>query len=306
MRSNWIQKALMFFSKNWPLLAIGLLVFTISYRPAQRFQNITESQSRPSSAFAENLESFSASLSDSPAVEEVQQKVAATPASLTLMDSATADTRPRMLIKNGSMNGFVDSLETAKEKIKQLTLKSKALIESENQREEYNGLVLSLTLKVPAENFQTLFDDLLKVASKITQQNIQVDDIFKQYTDIQERLKNKITLREKFRELTKKANKISDILSIEQELSRVSEDIDSTTRILKQYERDVATSTINLQWTEPREPQNPSAPLSFAKKIAMSFKDGFDGLTNTFLGIISLWPYLLIALALFFYWKRKK
>ena len=85
-----------------------------------------------------------------------------------------------MLVRNGHISAYVDSLEKSKQQVVELLKTQTANIESENQSDEYNNTVLRLTIKVPAEKFQALFDSLLKVSEKIRSHSVNVDDVLKQ------------------------------------------------------------------------------------------------------------------------------
>ncbi|MBY0385446.1 DUF4349 domain-containing protein, partial [bacterium] len=192
-----------------------------------------------------------------------------------------------------------------KNKLSEILKTHSVRVDNESQRDEYNSTVLNMTLKVPAEKFQALFDDLLKISEKIRNHSINVDDVIKQYTDVKSRLENKMELQKRFRALAQKAVKVSDILEIERELARISEEIDSSTQIMKQYENDVRLSTITLDLTEPKaEVEKGPAPFGFVKKVGLAFLFGWELILNTILDIISWWPlWILIGLA-YLWWRR--
>lgn len=228
-----------------------------------------------------------------------------TPSLIDLLSPVAHAQQSAMLIRNGYINAYVDSLAKTKTKLSEILKAHTVRIDNESQRDEYNSTVLNMTLKVPAEKFQALFDDILKISEKIRNHSVNVDDVIKQYTDVKSRLENKIELQKRFRALAQKAVKVSDILEIERELARISEEIDSSTQIMKQYENDVRLSTITLDLTEPKaETEKGPAPFGFFKKVGLALQFGWELILNTILDIISWWPlWILIGLA-YLWWQR--
>lgn len=211
-----------------------------------------------------------------------------------------------MLVRNGHISAYVDSLSNSKQKVAELLKSHTAHIENENQSDEYSSTVLRLTIKVPAEKFQTLFDGIVKISEKIRSHSVNVDDVLKQYTDIQSRLQNKKELQNRLRALVQKAVKISDILEIERELARVSEDIDASVKIMKQYENDARMSTINLDFSEPKSQTSGPEPLGLIKKIGLALHSGWEMVIESLLEFISWWPLWLLCTAGYFWYRRRK
>ena len=102
-----------------------------------------------------------------------------------------------------------------------------------------------------------------------------------------------------------KAVKISDILEIERELARVSEDIDSSTKIMKQYENDARLSTISLDFSEPKTQITGPAPLNLVKKLGLALLSGWNMVIDTLLEFVSWWP-LWLVLAIGYLWYRRR
>ena len=210
-----------------------------------------------------------------------------------------------MLVRNGHISVYVDSLSTSKQKIGELLKAHAAQIESENQSDEYNNTVLRLTIKVPVEKFQTLFDEILKISEKIRNHSVNVEDVLKQYTDIKSRLENKKELQNRLRILVQKAVKITDILEIERELARVSEEIDSSTKIMKQFENDARLSTISVDFSEPKTQISGPTPLGFIKKLGLALLSGWEMVIDSLLEFVSWWP-LWLAMGVGYLWYRRR
>ena len=91
---------------------------------------------------------------------------------------------------------------------------------------------------------QTL-ENLSKIG-EVTHERKSSRDVTDEVVDIEARLKNLIELRDRFRQLLIKAEKVEEILSIERELSRVQTEIDSIESRKKMLIGNVALSKIDI------------------------------------------------------------
>ena len=104
----------------------------------------------------------------------------------------------------------------------------------------------SLTLRIPARRFKTAVSSL-EMLGTVTSRSIEGDDVTEQYIDVDSRLRNKVVLRERLKQLLEKATAIKDILAIETELNRVQADIDSMEGRIKSLKGQVDFATVTLR-----------------------------------------------------------
>ena len=105
----------------------------------------------------------------------------------------------------------------------------------------------SLKLRIPAAAFTVAVGSVESLGS-ITSRYLENEDVTEQYVDIDARLKNRIVLRDRLRELLDKATEVKDILAIETELNRVQGDIDSMEARLKSLKGQVDFATLDLSF----------------------------------------------------------
>ena len=92
------------------------------------------------------------------------------------------------------------------------------------------------------------------------------------------------------------AKKISEILEIESKIGEVRVEIESTESKLKTLNDKVAYSTIALPCYQPVAQTVHDAPvLSFAGRLADSFYTGWSLLTSLLIGMVAIWPFLLLG-----------
>jgi hypothetical protein len=124
------------------------------------------------------------------------------------------------------------------------------LTKAEAIGEKYKGWVqqstsTSLTLRVPAEQFEATMADL-EALGDVNFRNVVGTDVTEQFYDTQIRLKNAEVLRDRYIELLRQARTVEDSLAIERELARVTQDIELLKGKLRFLGNQIAFSTINL------------------------------------------------------------
>ena len=100
-------------------------------------------------------------------------------------------------------------------------------------------------VRIPNKNLKSAvgsFEELGTVTSK----RISSEDVTEKYIDIEARLKNKIALRDRLRQLLEKATEVKDILAIEAELNKVQSDIDAMEGKIKSLKGQVDFATVDL------------------------------------------------------------
>lgn len=115
-------------------------------------------------------------------------------------------------------------------------------VESRSDGEDHQA---TLRLRVPVKSFQATVGALDSLGD-VTERDIHSDDVTERYIDVDARLKNKIALRDRLKQLLDKAQDVKDILAIEAELNRVQSDIDSMEGRIKALKGQADMATIEL------------------------------------------------------------
>lgn len=89
----------------------------------------------------------------------------------------------------------------------------------------------------------------LATVGKITSRQISVEDVTDEWIDLQAKIKNLRSLRDRLRRLLDRANNVKEVLAVEKELNRVQSELDSLEGRMKAMQRNVSYSkiTINLR-----------------------------------------------------------
>ena len=161
---------------------------------------------------------------------------------------------------------------------------------------------LQASLRIPAPALATAINDLRSLG-RVERESQSGEDVTRQHTDLIARLKNSRDTEQRLRDiLQRRTGKLSDVLEVEQEISRIRGEIEEMESEQKALEHRVDFASVELQLTEEYKAQlNPPAP-SVATRIHNAFVVGYQNASETVLGILLFFaedvPTLLIWLAI--------
>lgn len=132
-----------------------------------------------------------------------------------------------------------------------------------SQKSEQGEMRATLTLKIPAKSFKKAMTGLERLGT-VNRREVEGEDVTEQYIDVAARLKNKIALRDRLKQLLDKAVTVKDILTIETELNRVQSDIDSMEGRIKSIRGQVEYATVSLSlYQKEVRPRRILGPLGY-------------------------------------------
>ena len=212
----------------------------------------------------------------------------------------TNDTASRMVIKSGSLSMVVkDVAKTAKD-ILEYTKEKKGWVVSSTIGEQELVPYGQITIRVPAEKFDEAMEYAHGLAEKVKYENTAGEDITEQYTDLKSRLRNLEAAEEELLNIMKRSGKIDDILAVQQELTRVREQIELLKGQMQYLDQSVrmAAITVNLALSEdllPIPPAEKWQPVYVLKQAWSSLHNALRGISYF---IIWLLVYAIIWLPL--------
>lgn len=109
----------------------------------------------------------------------------------------------------------------------------------------------TITVRVPAEQLSTALDQIRKLtddpSKDVLAENISGQDVTKEYTDLNSRLKNLQDAETQLRALMTDAAKTEDVLAVYRELTSVTEQIELIKGQMQYYEEAAAMSAVSLR-----------------------------------------------------------
>ena len=163
------------------------------------------------------------------------------------------------------------------------------------------------TIRVVPAHFQALLSGLSGLGI-IEEKKLSTDDVTAEHADVAARLQAKRAVERQYTTLLTKAQKIKDILDIEEKLGEVREEIEATESRLKALNDEVAYATITLTLYQPLPQAVPDAPVvSLGSRLVEAFYDGWQLFISLLLGVVNLWPIALLAAGVgWWLWRRRK
>lgn len=193
----------------------------------------------------------------------------------------------KKLIKNGSISFRTSNLAKTKSFVIDAVNKLGGYISNENTSAEGKRNTISLTVRIPSNNFESLLQAIESENSKIDSKNVYVEDVTQDFIDIEARLSTKKELEQKYIGLLQNAKTVSDILEIEKQMGELRSDIESYEGRLRYLSKQVNHSTLNITFYDHN--QN----FGFAGKFENGLKSGWTNMLWVIVALANLWAILL-------------
>ncbi|WP_370088189.1 DUF4349 domain-containing protein [Ekhidna sp.] len=202
----------------------------------------------------------------------------------------------KKVIKTGGLSYRVESTKEEYQRLSSLLNQYEAYISSENENKGYDRINYNVSIKVPPQNFDALIKAVTE-GKKLDNRWVNTDDVTNQYYDLQSRIENKKKLEERYQEILKQANKISDILEVERNLNQVRSEIESLQGQFKLLNHQVNYSTLDISFYEliPYELDQEQRP-GFGTRVINSLSAGWQGFQTFLVYLLALWPFGLLGL----------
>lgn len=167
-------------------------------------------------------------------------------------------------------------------------------ISSEQQAQNEFRIENTLTVKVPVHRFDQAVALLLEAAEKVHQKRITSEDVTTEYVDGRSRLEAKRQVRLRYLDLLKQARNMEEVLTVQKEINAVQEDLETVAGRMEYLGQSAAMSTIHLTFYQVLHPSAPVQEGGFFQEVAAAFTNGFYWLGQLLIGLVSIWPLLLL------------
>lgn len=216
-----------------------------------------------------------------------------------------ADEISKKLIRNGSISFRTSNLDKTRDFINETIIQLNGYISSENTSTEDKRNTITLTVRVPANNFDSLLDAISSRHPKVDYQNIYVEDVTQDFIDIEARLSTKKELEQRYMELLKNAKSVSEILEIEKQIGELRSEIESYEGRLRYLSKQVNYSTLRITFYDHN--QN----FGFSGRFENGLKSGWTNMLWLIVALANLWAIILFIViiwlaATIIYRRRRK
>ena len=193
------------------------------------------------------------------------------------------------LIRTAELSLKVDSVRQALAAAGSLAVAGGGFVADTRITQNASGKETAIvSLRIPSEHFDETLAQIRPLGI-VGREVVHTEDVTKAYTDLDIRLTVKEATAARLRQvLASQTGKLADVLEVERELGRVTEEIESLKGERRYYDERIAYSTVTLTLVEPG-----ALPASGAgAPIAEAFSNAIDVLSTSVAWLI----YLLVSL----------
>lgn len=225
-------------------------------------------------------------------------------------DTAAGELIEKKVIKTGSLTMEVDEVEDTSSQIVGIAKSNEGFVQSSNVWTDTKGDQSgSITIKVPADRFESVFDQLKTLAVNIEREDISGQDVTEQYVDLQAQLKNYRAEEDQYLGILDKADSVDDILKVTKQLSYVRGNIERVEGRLKYLESVTDFSTITIYLSQEVKVEIPTSkwrPLNNLKTAFSYWVKALQGILDTLVWIVIFFGPVIVVLWLIIWGIRKK
>lgn len=225
-----------------------------------------------------------------------------TPATLRSMPKSN-----RKIIWRANLVFEVPNIDSSYQNVARKVKELGGYISNLNQQGNEYRMNHTLQIRVGAENFDKLVEELKSEAIVIEKLQVNSQDVSEEYVDLNARLKTKKEARTRYMDiLKKKTGSVKDVIEAEDAIRRITEEIESKEGRLRYLNDRIKLSSISLVLYQKLTTEDiPEVEeITFGDRLLSSLELGWKFILGVLLFFITIWPAVLILLALLI-WKRK-
>lgn len=226
------------------------------------------------------------------------QEISAATATGSIADQ-DVDVQPsleRKITKDVSLVIIVPDVEDAVSRIQEMVEGVDGYIQNANIWQESERMQGTLTLRLPVERLDEILQRLENFG-RVVRKNIKGKDVTEEYEEYYDAVARKTTLEsqeKRILELINKANTVSEMLEIDNELTRIRSQIESLQTRLKVLDSLTNLATVNIEVQAPKNISiGDTLKEPFGMRIKAGFLRGLNGMVNSVEGLIVLAAILL-------------
>ncbi len=238
-------------------------------------------------------------------LQKIKQPFAdSTAAKNTVQSNASIDW-DKKIIKTATLKFEVKDFKNYTSTVYKTVKQYGGYIAQEEQNLTDEKLETTISIKVPVDQFENIMNQLPAGDAKVIERKITTDDVTGEVIDIKARLEAKKQMREKYLDFLKQSKNMQEVLQVQAEINNLQEGMESAAGRANFLNHQSSMSTILLTFFQPLEGFKPGdgAP-TFISRIVAALKSGGSWITDILIGLVTLWPLLLLfPLAIFLFKK---
>ncbi|MCZ9354909.1 DUF4349 domain-containing protein [Streptomyces mutabilis] len=224
-------------------------------------------------------------------------------------EGARASTPPKAaanhVIRTASLTVQVEDVPKALDEARETTENAGGYVGDETTGRDANGHERTrVTLRVPVDSYQDVLDDL-EGAGKLLNRNAKAEDVTDQVVDVESRIKSQRASVVRVRELMDRATKLSDVVTLEGELSSRQAELEALLAQQASLKDRTGLATITLSLSEtPVERAEKDDDPGFTDALAGGWDAFVTMLRWVAVAVGAVLPFAVVAVLLVLLWLR--
>ncbi len=206
----------------------------------------------------------------------------------------------RLIIKNGDLALRVEDVPAAIAAVSTLASEAGGFVVSSSTSGLERDLRAYITIRVPAERFETTLNQLEALAVRVLSHSVSGSDVTEEFVDLEARLRNLEATRDRLLDMLNKATRVQDALDVNLALSDVQGQIEQIQGRMRFLSESAAMSTINVSLepvpVTPVLDEDGWQPIQVAR-AALRDLLGFGQLLGNALIVLVVWSPVWVLLA---------
>jgi DNA repair ATPase RecN len=148
----------------------------------------------------------------------------------------------RKVVRTGDLVVSVESPEDTSPEVERLIKEAGGFVERSTATKDSN---VWLHCRVPSSQLDQVMNSVASLGDE-ERRSVSAADVTEQYTDLETRLRNDLTLRDRLQQLLQRAKDVEDVLAIEKELNRIQSEIETMQAQFDRLESEVELSALSI------------------------------------------------------------
>ncbi len=205
----------------------------------------------------------------------------------------------RRLIKEGSVEFETKDWKKTKRQIDTIcdslgAYSADAALSNTSDRISYHQVI-----RVASTEFDPLMEKIEGLTDIVENISIKVDDVTKQYIDLEVRIKNKKEMENRYRQFLTHAKTVEEMLKIEGYITDVRTEIERMEAGLKGMQDRIALSTLEVTFYEII-----ISDYGFYSRLMNSLSNGWQNVQIVIVALANIWPLLVMIPIVIWLLKR--
>lgn len=206
---------------------------------------------------------------------------------------ASEVTVERLVIRTADLDLIVPDTEEALEEIQSLAEELGGYVVSVNTYQYQQGVQGQVTIRVPAEAFDSVLDRISALATTVQRRTVGGQDVTAEYVDLESSLRHLRAVEEQLLEFLEDAEDTEAVLAVYEQLSYTQAEIERVTGQMQFLENQAALSTITVNLT----PDALAQPLEVGGwNLPQTLRDAVQALLDVLEFSVKALIYLIVVL----------